>query len=551
VSETPVDRPETIGTLRDRHLNLMRRWRGLAADEERAQLAGTLRKEAQRAGANIGVGSERDEAQGIIDYWASSMASLPGQPYPELLVLAPYQGKQAQQAAASAEAVYEALDTPEKQRVARCIFENLLTVGADDQVRRTRPRDRDALLANTGVGDEALLDEVVARFVETCALVRRPGESDDAPRYEVADAKIVESWPALRHWLDERGEYNRRRDRLMAQATRWKEAGKRRDLLLPSRDLENAAEFVSASDLLRDYIEASRTARRQRLAGTSLAAVAFCGAVAFLSVHEREHDLELKHEQVNVDNGVAQSAAELSKYIAAPTADDLKREKSPASLLPTRAQVASRLAGIPDLQGAMWLGSNERPQVMAANGGRLPNVGAAAGGTFLRARAPIFLRNDRPPVDGDYVSPPTKAVIARGAMFQLLETPQPYDRPSGVQYWARVRAVPQVYVQYANGSPQEIDAMRRAVAAAGFEVPQAERRTEAGGKSEVRFFRPEDRSSAALLLATLKSIDFVRKAGQPACAAASTQTAATVSFRIEIWFDPLHAPREGGPETHC
>ncbi|MEP7008129.1 MAG: hypothetical protein ABI810_19275 [Sphingomonas bacterium] len=550
MSDISATSPVTIGSLRDQHLKLMQEWRGLPDDSTRVSLATALRLQASKAGADISTASERDEAQGIIDYWGSSISSLPGQAYPELIVVTPYEGKQTDQAARSAEQVYDALDSPEKQRIAQSIFGYLFKIGPDEMVDRVRPSDRDTLLRNAGLTDTAEFDSVVAQFVATGAIVVRPGDAPDSPRYEAADPRIAETWPTLRKWLDAARDYNARRDRIMLAATRWLNEGKRAEQLLNKRDLENAAEFRLKSDLLDDYIAASRRAQFHRVVvfrSTAvtivicIAAIALLGEIYLTARHDL-HQTSQDRDQYKAQNDITVESPENARSASLGTA-------SVDVPVPT-PRLDSELAKVPELQGAMWLGSDTLPQVMNQRGGSLGKLANLPIGTLFRARAPISLRQDWPVSNDDYSSPTRTAVVARNGLIELRGQVRSYDRTTGVQYWAKVRVIPEVFVQYANASRDQINAVRREIARAGFEVPAADAKPDAGNRAQVRYFRPEDRNAAALLVKTLEGIDAVRSGGAIACNAIKSPVPVTVSFQLEFWFDPT---RKNGnaPVARC
>ena len=566
MSDISATSPVTIGSLRDQHLKLMQEWRGLPDDSTRVSLATALRLQASKAGADISTASERDEAQGIIDYWGSSISSLPGQAYPDLIIVMPYEGKQADRAARSAEQVYDALGSPEKQRIAQSIFAYLLRVGPDNAVDRVRPSDRDALLRNAGLTDAAEFDSVIAQFVATGAIVERPGDAPDSPRYEAADPRIAETWPALRKWLDAARDYNARRDRIMLAATRWLNEGKRPELLLGKRDLENAAEFRLKSDLLDEYIAASRRGQfRRAVAIRSTAVTMLICVVAIVLLGKlyesqvvkadsaQKEKINAQNDKINIEKQLVQSSDEHDKYLAALLDDN----HSPASLEgastdapPSTSHLDPELAKVPELQGAMWLGSDKLPQVVNQRGGLLDGLAHLGTGTLLRARAPIFLRKAWPASSDDYTSPQSTAVVARNGLIELLGPVRSYDRTTGVQYWAKVRVIPQVFVQYANASRDQINAVRREIARAGFEVPGAEAKADAGNRAQVRYFRPEDRNAAAFLVKTLEGIDAVRSGGAVTCDAIRSPRPVTISFQLEFWFDPTRKNRNA-PVARC
>jgi hypothetical protein len=205
---------------------------------------------------------------------------------------------------------------------------------------------------------------------------------------------------------------------------------------------------------------------------------------------------------------------------------------------------------LPALQGALWLGSDERPQVAATLGrGALTLPSVAREGTAYRVLADINLREAMPPLIGPYASPPRKAVVPAGSLMILTGETRAFDRPTGRQYWAPVQVVPRVYVQYVGADRRRVERLRKRLSEAGFDVPAAERIGSARGKREIRYFHQADRSTAELLL---KLLDRGDRAGGASAAFGCRSFAgsrASNRFALEIWLDPA-SDRPSGP-TAC
>ena len=77
----------SLPAVRARHLRLLQGWHALD-DHKRQEEATALRHTTSDLGKWLQDPAERDTAQGIVDYWTSALAGLPGQPFPDLLRLA-------------------------------------------------------------------------------------------------------------------------------------------------------------------------------------------------------------------------------------------------------------------------------------------------------------------------------------------------------------------------------------------------------------------------------------------------------------------------------
>lgn len=562
-----LNQPLTIGTLRDQHLSLMREWRDLGSDEVRFEQASEIRRIAVEAGRGIESPAERDEAQGIVDYWASAISGLSGQSYPELLSLSAYVSAQATSTGRSVRETYEALRPPEAQRLARSIFEDLLVLG-EHGVERNRPRSREALRRSAGANDGELFERVLASLLETGALVRRPGEAAEDDCFEAIDGRIADSWPALKEWLAAARTYNIERARLMDRAQQWSEAGKPPALLLSSGSaVDNALAYKGEDDLLDHYIESSRhgRARRRRAVQifSAVGLVLLVGALAYYVVlvgkarqelvfaKDRAERAERRLQQANSrfnqaarTNAQAQANAEIAQLpdlLGVRELRNIMESIAPASDSPA----GSALEGVDALSGAMWLGSDQTPQVSNLQGERVISFSQATPGTRYRARVPIYLRVAMPRSEADYASPPEKAVIPPGAQIILLSPPRGFNRDTGRQYWANVRVVPQVYIQYNNASRAEVDRIRQQIAEAGFEVPPGELRRDLRDRAEIRYFREGDGPIAARLQQVLNGIPQIASPGRVDCQSFVGSFFIGANFKLEFWYDAQGARKPG------
>lgn len=530
----PDHRPRTVACVRERHLALMKAWRGLDDNAARCRAVGDLRHEVAAAGAAIAMAGERDEAQGIIDYWASAVAGLPGESYPDIVMLAPYSGESARRAARSAREIYAALATEDEKRAARQLFKDLLVLN-EAGLERSPPQTRAVLRQRIG---GTALDTVLARFEETGAVIRLPGDTPASDQIEVSDHHLADDWPELQAWLGERRRYVEERTRIMAQAERWRAGGHRPWMLAQARDVDDLDQFRGETDLLDHFIrESKRTRIRFRLlrnAAIIMALVGLSAATIFYALQVRR----LKGERLVAQTQTEKAIEDQTIARSAGAISESQENLSPS--IPAVSGAGAPTERLPGMVGALWLGSAARPQVAPVRSGeRATALEAAEKGTAYRVLADIYLRADVPDPFGAYASKPKKAIIPAGSMIVLLGKSQGYDRPTGRQFWAIVLVVPRIFIQFAGGTRETIDALRDSLSAQGFDMPAAERTTRAIGLSEMRYFTPVDRDAANAALAVLRRSD-LPAARNAACR--SFAESRLSSFTLELWIETTRRP---------
>lgn len=549
----PDAAPTTVGILREAHVALMREWRVLDNDAEKAARAAQLRERIRHAGCDIANPAERDEAQGLLDYWISAAAALPGQPYPKLDTLDEYVGTAGKRAGANARQVYEGLSSADERRVARGLFEELLNSGPQG-VERAGALSRDALQRRLGGKN---VDAVLAAFEVTGAIARRPGEKAADDLFEATDANLVEQWPELASWLDNRDAYRRRRDILLNRSQQWETSGRSRAYLARGEDLRDIDRFLDETTILDEYIKASKRGSR-RFRSLALAAAIVAGSVfIFLALQSTKvAEARLAASEANEAKTAAERdkiQADLDAAVAAQTATELRRDidqyqkegagqmaaQGTATANTQQTIALSTRLPLDSLQGGIWLGNDKLPQVSAPVWrGAFTPPSAARNGTAYRVLADINLRGGMPPVGGAYVSPPAKAVVRSGTLLVVTGPNQAYDRPTGRQFWAPVQIVPRVFIQYSSAGKRAADQLRRRLSEAGFDVPVAEQVTSAKAKREVRYFDDADRPIAQLLVERLGA-----SAGGGFACRSFAGSRASSRFALEIWLDPAAAPR--------
>ncbi len=524
----------TIGRVRETHLDLMRNWRDLDSDAARAAEAEALRANVAKAGRGINDPKERFEAQGILDYWASSIASLPDRALPSFIELDPYEGEAAKNVGRNAAEIYAELESEEDRRIARALFEELMERGERGYVKRPAPL-RATLRSHIGGKD---FDKVVDAYIDGGAIVRLPGTTPGEERLEVSDVQLSEEWPELRDWLDSLANYAAFRDFLVKSADEWKRAGYPRSRLISDpAQLAQLDRYRDETELVDDFISKSRSAYRWGW-WRNLIAAGFCLAIIATLVAIAVVARQQASEAAN--SASADAAVGLGNSVGPQTIG--KGDLTPAN------STAPASSGPLAIVGALWLGSDAAPQVVTPTGGA-PSLASAAAGSSFRLRTNIFLRQAWPESTDNYTSPPSISVVPAGSLVYLTSDPKGYDRPSGRQYWAQVRVVPRVYVQYAGFDPGAIQALRKRLATAGFDVPPAQNIPTASTLREIRYFDQADAGLASYLAETLAAAPL----GQPggfACRSFAESRVQGQRYVLEIWVGE-GAGRHEGPTPAC
>ena len=541
--------PVSIGAVRDEHLKLMRAWRGLDNDATKVASADRLRDQVRRAGCDIADPAERDEAQGILDYWISAVAVLPDQPYPAFVPLDPYVGDAGQRAGGDARERFQSLCSEEEKRVARALFEDLLIKGSQG-VERCGARTRAVLQDRLG-GKK--VDAILAEFVASGAIARRSGATPAEDLFEATDANLVKSWPELDEWLSNKSDYERKRDILLNRAQRWADGGHNGIYLARGEDLRDIDGFRNETETLDAYITASQRGRKRfhRIAVTAACAgVLAFGLLSWQSLRSSDARAEVaRAEAAQANAEAAEAKAKLAEKEAKADATAAQAQRpaqetvlKAADAMPLPVSTLPRL-GLPTLEGAIWLGSDQIPQVSSPVWKGVATPPSKAGvGTAYRVLADINLRDGMPPTVGDYVSRPQRAVVRAGTLLIVTGKTQAYDRPTGRQFWADVQVVPRVYVQYTGMDKAAVEQLRARLSEAGFDVPAAEKIASARAKREVRYFDERDRAVAELLLARLAVDRTGPGTGGPFACRSFAGSRASNRFALEIWVDPGARP---------
>lgn len=150
------------------------------------------------------------------------------------------------QAAIANRADYAVVHLPEKQRqIARRIFLRLIQFG---EGRADTRRQQSVEQLRTSGDDAYLLDQTLLYLADCRLLTLSSGEDDCSKKVDIAHEALIEGWPALQWWLQERREAEQTRRRLVRQAKEWVRLGKSYGGLLDEVELAEARRWLSSAD---------------------------------------------------------------------------------------------------------------------------------------------------------------------------------------------------------------------------------------------------------------------------------------------------------------
>lgn len=458
----------SLPAIRGEHLALQKAWAEL---DRNAILdrATDIRLRAAEVGHWIEDPAERDVAQGIVDYWSGMLANLPGQSFPELIRLADFDPLTARAAEARAREVYEDLSADE-QGEARRLFLSLVAppVGARLSDARRLPS-----------GSAAVRD----KFVQAGVITTTPGGDD----YVIAHERLLRGhWPQLEAWMADQQLDEAMFVKLSKSATLWA-AYRQNDDLLRGAPLQQAMGHRDRSPEIMAYLDASS---RRQLARRGAVTVASAASIAIASALFT-WGWGLKDDTVILRDEVKTTNANLAEVTAA--------SQAPATRLEQQ-----ELLGAPGREGYLWIGNQSRPLLREWPSGRLAPPSTVAKNQSYRAITDIALRAGYP--DANYKSADRTGVVEAGAMVVALEAPRIIERPSGNQFWLRVRKPVTVYIQF-KGDPAQAEALRKKLLDQGYDAPLAENMGDGSvPPAEVRFFRPEEQPFAERLSTDLNAV---------------------------------------------
>jgi len=167
------------------------------------------------------------------------------------------------------------------------------------------------------------------------------------------------------------------------------------------------------------------------------------------------------------------------------------------------APQASATSAVTNQDGYMWVGSVQKSN-LTQDGQPVPPPQVRKNEQYTTVPLNIFLRSGLP--DESYVQQPSVGVVAPNSRVQALDVPVSFERPTGQQYWLKVRvltsvSLPTVYFQY-TAAPKvtaPAQALSQKLKAVGYKLPGEERVDTAQGKREVRYFYAPDKDDAEKL----------------------------------------------------
>ena len=209
------------------------------------------------------------------------------------------------------------------------------------------------------------------------------------------------------------------------------------------------------------------------------------------------------------------------------------------------AAQASASSAVANQDGYMWVGSVQRSN-LTQNGEPVPPPQVRKNEQYSTIALNIFLRSGLP--DANYVQQPSVGVVAPLSRVQALDLPVPFDRPTGQQYWLKVRVVaseslPTVYFQYtaAPNVTAPAQALSQKLKAIGYKLPGEERVEAAQGRREVRYFYASDKDDAEKLAQnTTKALADLGLPDKPAVTTRSMLDfygKKNASGVLELWLD--------------
>lgn len=198
--------------------------------------------------------------------------------------------------AKTAEEVYEKLTT--RQETARQLFLRLVNA-AEDRVDTRRRVGHAELLDSYGHTQPEELAAVLEQFVNRRLI------TVDGDHVEIVHDSLLSAWPRLRNWIDANREGLVISRRLTDDAHAWEAAGRDTGRLYRGSQLTLAesagsADSMALPQVARDFLRASRAARRRRgHLRTAAAAVltillAFSATAAVVAYHQRQDALHLQ-----------------------------------------------------------------------------------------------------------------------------------------------------------------------------------------------------------------------------------------------------------------
>ncbi|MCC6808614.1 MAG: protein kinase [Deltaproteobacteria bacterium] len=252
--------------------------------------------------------------------------------------------------------------TPEQRRI---VHDICLRLVSRDEVAQSVPRE--ALLVNLGKG----CDEVLDRLVGVGLILSTQASADAQPELELMHDALIEAWPLLRQWLDERGAEIGFLNELEQAAAAWKADGAKTSATYSGDALHLTAEKLKSvtlpvSNEINGFVGAGlkreareRATRKTIVAGIWIAlGVVAAGTTAYgLRQYKTVRDLEAVRAQTAHERADAQREDARSALTAA-------RLGGGGGLVQARAQTRTSLEAEDSTLGrTLWAELDKSPLV--------------------------------------------------------------------------------------------------------------------------------------------------------------------------------------------
>lgn len=274
----------------------------------------------------------------------------------------------------AADAFYQGLSSDE-QRAAREILMQLVRPGADCEASlETVPRDiLLEALARVGV-PRGRADDTVRKLVDA-GLVRELA-GPRGPSLALPHVVLMQCWPTLISWLNERRQEQEDRGRLTVAARHWEETGRRDDALWRGAPLDEALGYTDLSDLEEAFIKAALAARsrservkRRYLWSVVIVLTAVVGVAVYqwLKAEHNANIASIRHIAARVDSVRRNDWALLLATTAYKKAKNLGQSGDPARVFPeVRRALFSALSRSPQLDRYVFTGPDKMPVLVVA-----------------------------------------------------------------------------------------------------------------------------------------------------------------------------------------
>ena len=439
-------------------------------------------------GARMPDGNQRSFAQSLLDFWALRQADLralsskfrpktwrgsrpiAATPAAGRLLLA-YDEATAAEAAAQAEAIYQALPDDAARERAKAAFVTLALEGS-------------------GSGE---LAAALAPFVEGGAVSQQKADPSGTT-LTIAHEALPTAWSRLDGWLGEARQKQADLERVLTEAEVWAKSGSTAELPRGAA-IERAAQYSTEDQAISDYVRAARKKRTlERIFAIIISVAIFVAGGLIVGWLFGTRPAPVQQASPPPDPAALEAKAaqdEQARQIDVALDDNSKTGAPDPGLVPpaTREDIG--------FTGWIWIGYDQNPQITSEDGRKLA-IGKIEPGTLVRPRVNLKVRDA--PSDDAGTAGKRQAGVSSGSLMVALTDSMPTKAKGGTQYWLQVRLIPQVYVQLDSTSQLDAEALRRALSAQGFAVPEAQKLPNVARRNgpgyDVRYYFEQDRAAA-------------------------------------------------------